>query len=274
MRDIWKRADLRDVTGTWTVTGLASHDSAFVMFTPLPAGVLPPTNPPWPPTYNMAKSTLSMQCNSSGWSNAQRGAAFGIVSYDWSNAKAQWAKARPMDCEERLLHQAKMTKAVNASSRVFVYRNIVKALPWFKAVREKLDDPAYAGWFLKFDPKATTHVPRCAAENRSKCSAFYHDQEQTPAVPTPAKPHPDGACAGGVCDCGKAPCGEYLFDHRNGSSLRDWIVSELVLGKSALGSDAVDGLFIDDFWCSNKLCAAIRASPAARAETLCRGPPR
>ena len=256
VRDIWKRADLPDVVGTWTVTGLASHDSAFVMFTPLPAGVLPPTNPPWPPTYNMAKSTLSMQCNSSGWSNAQRGAAFGIVSYDWSNAKAQWAKARPMDCEERLLHQAKMTKAVNASSRVFVYRNIVKALPWFKAVREKLDDPAYAGWFLKFDPKATTHVPRCAAENRSKCSAFYHDQEQTPAVPTPAKPHPDGACAGGVCDCGKVPCGEYLFDHRNGSSLRDWIVSELVLGKSALGSDAVDGLFIDDFWCSNKLCAA------------------
>ena len=33
---------------------------------------------------------------------------------------------------------------------MFVYRNIVKALPWFSAVRAKLADPRYAGWFLPF----------------------------------------------------------------------------------------------------------------------------
>ena len=43
-----------------------------------------------------------MQCNSSGWSSVDRGAAFGIISYDWSNAKQQWANQQPMDCEERL----------------------------------------------------------------------------------------------------------------------------------------------------------------------------
>ena len=49
--------------------------------------IIPSTVPPWPPTYNMSMSTLTMTCNSSGWSNAARGAQFGIVSYDWSNAK-------------------------------------------------------------------------------------------------------------------------------------------------------------------------------------------
>ena len=197
-----------------------------------------------------------MQCNSSGWSDPVRGAAFGIISYDWSNAKAQWAAARPMDCEEQLQTQARLTKYANPKSNVFVYRNVVKALPWFTSVREKLDDPRYAGWFLRFDKSKAGkyHVPDCAAENASKCSVFYHDQEQTPAVPTPAAPHPDGSCSGGVCDCGDSPCGEYLFDHRNGSMLREWIVNELILGPTGVGDAAIDGLFIDDFWCSDLIC--------------------
>ena len=73
-------------------------------------------------------SSLTMTCNSSGWSNPSRGAQFGIASYDWSNAKTQWAAAKPMDCEERLLEQAEMTKRVNPDTHVFVYRNLVKAL--------------------------------------------------------------------------------------------------------------------------------------------------
>jgi len=54
---------------------------------------------------------------------------FGIVSYDWSNAKAQWAKQHPMDCEERLIQQAQMTKAASADTRVFIYQNLVKCVP-------------------------------------------------------------------------------------------------------------------------------------------------
>ena len=84
-----------------------------------------------------------MECNGSGWSSPERGAAFGIVSYDWSNAKKEWAAAKPMDCEKRLQTQARMTKAAGGL-HVFVYRNVVKALPWFASVREKLDDPAYS----------------------------------------------------------------------------------------------------------------------------------
>eukprot|EP00471_Norrisiella_sphaerica_P000396 CAMPEP_0184488090 /NCGR_PEP_ID=MMETSP0113_2-20130426/10521_1 /TAXON_ID=91329 /ORGANISM="Norrisiella sphaerica, Strain BC52" /LENGTH=420 /DNA_ID=CAMNT_0026870567 /DNA_START=299 /DNA_END=1561 /DNA_ORIENTATION=- len=205
----------------------------------------------------MSLSTLTMQCNSSGWSSPSRGSEFGVVSYDWSNAKDQWAAMKPMDCEERLQRQAHMTKKRNPSSKVFVYRNLVKALPWFSSVREKLDDARYSSWFLHFDTSkkpSAYHVPPCALENSTKCSIFYHDQEQTPEVPTPDKPHPDGKCTQGNCDCGFHPCGEYLFDHRNGSQLRQWIVDSLINGPAGLGDKNIDGFFIDDYWCSNLLC--------------------
>lgn len=218
---------------------------------------LPPTNPTWPPTYNMSMSTISMQCNSSGWSSPERGAQFGIISYDWSNGKDQWAAAKPMDCEERLLKQCEMTKEQNPDSHVFAYRNVVKALPWYSSIREKMDDPAYSGWFLKFDPAGFPYnVSQCAAEDGSKCSVYYHDQGQTPAVPTAAQPHPDGSCADGVCDCGGQPCGEYLWDHRNGSMLRDWLVEHHVGGPTGIGSPSIDGLFMDDYWCSTLICDA------------------
>jgi hypothetical protein len=234
-----------------TTARTSDHTSMGLPYILASIGVLPP----WSPTYSMARSTLTMQCNSSGFSSPGRGAAFGITSYDWSNAKKQWAAQRPMDCEERLLEQARMTKA-SGGAHVWVYRNIVKALPWFSSVRAKLLNPAYAGWFLRFDaakPRSTYNVPACAAENQSKCSPFYHDQEQTPEVPTQSKPHPDGACGPAGCDCGEGlPCGEYLFDHRN-ASLRAWLVAQ-VGSPTALGDHAIDGLFIDDFWCSNLLC--------------------
>lgn len=65
-------------------------------------------------------------------------------------------------------------------------------------------------------------------------------------MPSPANPNPDGACVS-HCDCGAVPCGEYLFDHRNGTQLRDWLVGIVV----AQVNENSFGAFIDDFWCSN-----------------------
>lgn len=130
------------------------------------------------------------------------------------------------------------------------------------------------GWFLKFDgsqPRSAYHVPACAAENASKCSVFYHDQEQTPEVPTTANPHPDGSCTE-TCECGANPCGEYLFDHRNGSSLQNWIVNELILGPTGLGHPAVDGFFIDDYWCSDVQCKAEPGTPGCPCGDPVQGP--
>ncbi|KAJ9455680.1 hypothetical protein DIPPA_19595 [Diplonema papillatum] len=209
---------------------------------------LPAQNPQWAPTYNMSMSSLSMVCNYTGMSDPKLGGSFGIASYDWSNAKPQWANQKPMDCEERLVQQADMTKKYNPATHVFLYRNIVKALPWFTTVRQKLDDPAYSGFFLKFAPNVTTHVPRCTGTGSDeKCSEYYHDQEQTPEHPTG-----DGNCAD-WCDCGANPCGEYLFDHRNGTMLRDFIVNDLIMGPNGVGHPSVEGMFLDDYWCSRLL---------------------
>lgn len=114
--------------------------------------------------------------------NATVGGWFGVISYDWSNAKAQWAAAKPMDDEELLVAQAAMTKAVSPDARVFVYRNLVKALPWYTSVREKVSDPAYAGWFLPFKPggsfpNGSWHVPACDSNyDPPLCSALYHGE--------------------------------------------------------------------------------------------------
>ena len=139
---------------------------------------LPSQFPPWGASnYNMSLSSISMFCNASGYLNSVP-ASFGIPSIDWSNSKAQWASARPMDCSERLLTQALAIKAANPLSTPFVYRNLVKALPWFTEVRVKLEDPAYSGFFLHFKPNSTYHVPACdTVYDPPLCSDLYHDQE-------------------------------------------------------------------------------------------------
>jgi hypothetical protein len=55
-------------------------------------------------------------------------AKFGLVDYDWANAKTTWVDASPMNTDDMLVEQAARNKALNPTAKVFVYRNIVKAL--------------------------------------------------------------------------------------------------------------------------------------------------
>ncbi len=169
--------------------------------------------PTFPPTYVMSESTIVMPCNDSGYFDTTITSKFGHVDFDWSNGKAQWANAKPMNCEESLVIQAAMVKAVNPKTKVWVYRNYVKALPWYTHVYSKLADPQYSGWFLPFGPPTVNgtswHVPKCDNNyNPPLCSDSYHDQDQTPQ-----HPKGDGSCVD-KCDCGGVSCGEYLWDHR------------------------------------------------------------
>lgn len=54
----------------------------------------------------------------------------------------------------------------------------------------------------------------------------------------------------GDCDCGEGlPCGEYLWDHRNGTMLREFLINEFILNpKTGLGNPNVTGFFFDDGW--------------------------
>ena len=122
-------------------------------------------------------STIIMPCNTSGWFDASFAAQYGIVDVDWSNARAQWSRSTPMDDDTRLATQAAMIKSINPDTHVWIYRNLVKALSWYGAVREKLEDPQYSGWFLHFNnPDPTNYsVPRGN-------TPLYHSQDQTPTV--------------------------------------------------------------------------------------------
>ncbi len=170
-----------------------------------------------------------MPCNSTGPIRPSVLSNFSLVSIDWSNQKNVWVAMRPMDSENLLLDQALALHAAQPSQRIFVYRNLVIAYPWFPSVREKLVDPAYAGWFLKFGAppfsNGSYHVPRCdGAFSPPLCSAFYHSQDQTPGYPSG-----DGDCPG-PCDCGGVPCGFYLFNHAN-ATLRRWLIDDFVFGR-------------------------------------------
>lgn len=61
--------------------------------------------PNWPATYQMNQSTILMVCNYSGYTDPQSTKGWTIVDFDWSNSRTEWAAAKPMDCEERLITQ-------------------------------------------------------------------------------------------------------------------------------------------------------------------------
>ena len=102
------------------------------------------------------------------------------LQFDWSNDKAEWAAAKPMDCEERLVTQVQLTAAASPGTTSFVYRNAIKALPWYTLVRNKVTDPAYAAWFMRFGPPTVGngwHVPQCDTNyDPPLCSDLYHGE--------------------------------------------------------------------------------------------------
>ena len=176
-------------------------------------------------------------------------AEFGLVDYDWSNAKKTWVDMSPMDADGMLVRQAARNKARNPTAKVFVYRNIVKALPWYTEVRKLLQNQSHWGWFIPYE-KCRTAAGNYVCTNNvtGKVDAtanLYHDEMQTPGWTGGGDGGPDGVCHGdttgnnatgptqsGYCDCGEGvSCGEYLWDHRNGSSLTSWFTETCKFGR-------------------------------------------
>lgn len=214
--------------------------------------VCPGTLPTGKPNWMLNKSTIIMPCNNTGFTNPNTTLGWGVVDFDWSNAKGLgtaegWAKHKPMDDEEMLFEQVKMTAAATPGTTVWVYRNTVYGYPWYTDVRKILEDPAYAPWWLKFKPKGPWFSDKCDTANTSLCSDYYHSQEQSPGYP-----HGDGDCAAPACDCGTVPCGFYIWNHSstaivNGQSFQEWFVHTYVLNDVG-SSPLVSGFFWDDVW--------------------------
>jgi len=282
---------------------MTSYFSMFLLLAAL--SVVNAQLPNHPPIYQMNSSTIIMPCDESNFTDpaSTKGCALsfswppghlafhpnsspvfslpppqhpfagGIVDFDWSNAKEIWAKNKPMNDEELLFEQVKITTAATPGATVWVYRCSVygsfirevcdfliyfltctphpttrPAYPWYTSVRTLLDNPAYEPWFIKFKPKGPWFSPKCDNNyNPAKCSDYYHMQEQTPGYP-----HGDGTCAAPACDCGTVPCGFYLWNHSstavvNGQTFQEWFINSYMFNEVG-SSPLVSGFFWDDFW--------------------------
>jgi hypothetical protein len=210
-----------------------------------PAAVMPNLLlPPWPPTYNLTKSTMTQSCfgparinKNTPALNATTGSflrSWGIVTLDFESQENIWGHHSPKDSDAMMLDEAVKMKAIAPDTKIWVYRNLVQAMANVGQLREKLEDPAYSGWWLRFGPEAT--LPRCELNprlNKTLCSDLFHAQS--------------GWTENGH-DCGDViPCGDYVFNHRN-QSLRTWLVEEHMLGKMGMAHPAVDGYLIDDWY--------------------------
>jgi hypothetical protein len=223
--------------------------------------------PHWTPTYNMSESTIVQPCNYSGLYNPHDPhpdvLKFGLVDYDWSNAKQYWANESPMDCDAKLLEQAARNKAQVPTAKVFIYRNLVLAMPWYKEVGQLLEKQENWGWFVPYkECLSGSGEYTCKNPKTGKIDAasnIYHDQEQSPGWTdpnheVPPDTGPDGVCQGDTvgdtgkgCDCGKGvACGKHLWNHKNGSMLRDYLVNHHIA--SDLKNKNVDGYYLDDYW--------------------------
>jgi len=204
-----------------------------------------------PPTFLMNLSTIIMPCNNSGFTDPASTAGWGVVDFDWSNAKAIWAKSKPMNDEELLFKQVQMTTAATKNATVWVYRCSVYAYPWYTSVRTILDDPAYSDWFIKFKPEGPWEAPKCDNNYKPpKCTDYFHMQEQSPGYL-----HGDGNCAAPACDCGTKPCGFYLWNHSSttvvkNQTFQDWFIHSYMFNEVGQ-SDLVSGFFWDDVWPEN-----------------------
>jgi len=162
-----------------------------------------------------------------------------------------------MDTEQYLLAQAQTLNKADPGVKTMIYRNRVKAQPFFASIRPKLEDPAYSAWFLHFSatpplPNGTWNSPKCDnAYDPPLCSELYHFPDGPSLVPD----YPGGpACDPPHCDCGgKVPCGSYVYDWRNANlvinnqSLIQWYIQDVLFGPTGMGApdNVIKGFFLD-----------------------------
>jgi hypothetical protein len=133
--------------------------------------------PKWKPTYNLTMSTMTQTCfgpvtigKPAPILTNETGAFlkhWGVVALDFETEENIWADHRPKDADVMMIEQAAVIKKMAPDTRVWVYRNLVQPYANFVQLREKIEDPAFSGWFVHFgpdnDPKLT---PQCELNPR------------------------------------------------------------------------------------------------------------
>jgi len=93
--------------------------------------------PPWPPTYNLTKSTMTQSCFGPARINkntpqlsAATGAfmrSWGIITLDFESQEQLWGKHSPKDSDTMMLDEAVKMKAIAPDTKIWIYRNLAQA---------------------------------------------------------------------------------------------------------------------------------------------------
>jgi len=113
-----------------------------------------------------------------------------------------------------LVEQCRRIKAVDATTKCFVYRNTELALEWMEPHRVVMNDPAFADYFIRYQPG-------------------------NPSNTTPGTIYNEDAGGPG------SGAHQYFFNYSNRDAF-EYVLGVSEQGELATGSEYVDGTFLDD----------------------------
>ena len=180
----------------------------------------PPCPPPtWAPVWALNRSIIAQPGANAGdgWLDAAAAARFGLVSLDWSVGNSIWrgdGTVANMTGAATLVEQCRRIKAVDATTKCFVYRNTELALEWMEPHRAVMSDSAFSGYFLQY-------------------------QDPNPHNATPGAPYNEDAGGPG------AGCRQFFWNYSNPDAL-EYVLGVSEQGALATASPFVDGTFLDD----------------------------
>jgi hypothetical protein len=182
-------------------------------------GTPPCPLPTWEPVWALNRSTICQPGANAGesWLDAAAAARFGLVSLDWSVANAVWSgngNVSNMTGAATLVEQCRRIKAVDATTKCFVYRNTELALEWLEPHRAVMSDPAFAGYFVQYQPGNPSNATP---------GTIYNEDAGSPAT---------GAR-------------QYFWNYSNSDAF-EYVLGVSEQGELATGSEYVDGTFLDD----------------------------
>ena len=180
-----------------------------------------------------------------------------------SNDQPGWTPGA-VDCQERLVEQCRLVKALNPQTKCFVYRNTELALEWFAAQKAVMDEQ-HRGWFVNFEDDTVPHNPWLSAEQKCKLAGpctyssnggppdrppFNYGSHCCPLANVYCENIGTGGAGPGNNGHATAPPhwqGEqqYFWDFTN-ASLREWWVENMLVGSLKGNEGIVDGCFSDD----------------------------
>lgn len=227
---------LKSLAVAATCSGAPGGGSALPVVPPcsMTQGTPPCPTPNWPPVWAINRSTMAQPGGNDGdgWLDAAAAARFGLISLDWSVANGVWrgnGDVKNMTGAATLVEQCRRIKAVDPTTKCFVYRNTELALEWMEMHRAVMADPAFADYFLQYQPGNPQNAP-------------------------PGTPYNEDAGGPG------AGCRQFFWNYSQSDAFQ-YVLGVSEQGALATASPYVDGTFLDDSQAIVRAAAGAPPSP-------------